>query len=126
MPNENALHALVVDDSSAVRSFLRVILSARGFDVSEAENGKVALESLSKGDVVDLVLIDWNMPELGGFELLNAIRSKTAFDATRIMMVTTETELQRVKTALGCGANEYIMKPFNEDMVDEKLSVMGF
>ncbi len=118
--------ALVVDDSSAVRSFLRSILKARGFDVIEAEDGRAALEVLAKSGAMDVALVDWNMPELGGLDVLNAIRSKHAYDEMRIMMVTTETELERVRTALGSGANEYVMKPFDEEMIDEKLILMGF
>ncbi len=120
------MRALVVDDSSAVRSFLRSILKARGFDVIEAEDGKAALSVLVKSGAMDLALVDWNMPEMGGLDVLNAIRSKRAYDEMRIMMVTTETELERVKTALGAGANEYVMKPFDQEMINEKLMLMGF
>ncbi len=122
----SAMRALVVDDSSAVRSMLRLILKARGFEVAEAENGKAALQLLAADGAVDIALIDWNMPELGGLGLLKAIRSDAAYDTMRIMMVTTETELERVRAALGSGANEYLMKPFNQEMINEKLSVMGF
>jgi two-component system, chemotaxis family, chemotaxis protein CheY len=117
--------ALIVDDSSALRSFLRFILVVRGFSVMEAENGRTALELLADCGAVDLALIDWNMPELGSIELLNAIRADTSFDDMRIMMVTTETELDRVKKALGSGADEYLMKPFNREMIEDKLGLMG-
>lgn len=120
------MRALVVDDSSAVRSLLRVILQARGFRVVEAENGRAALQLLERDGAMNLALIDWNMPELGGLHVLNAIRSDPAYDAMRVMMVTTQTDLERVKTALGVGANEYVMKPFNQEMIYEKLSLMGF
>jgi len=73
---------------------------------------------------VDLILVDWNMPEMNGLEFVMAVRSDRAFDAVRIMMVTTETEQVQVIRALEAGANEYLMKPFTKDVLVAKLSLL--
>lgn len=126
MQSENKMHAMVVDDSSAMRALLRMILRTSGFQVVEAANGRDALAVLAKSEAVELALIDWNMPEMGGFELLSAIRSNHSYDNMRIMMVTTETDLLQVKKALSCGADEYVMKPFNQEIIADKLRLIGF
>jgi two-component system, chemotaxis family, chemotaxis protein CheY len=119
------VRALVVDDSSTMRSILRLTLRGAGFEVLEASNGVEALDRLDKSGTVDLVLVDWNMPEMNGYEFLCAARANHAYDRTMIVMVTTETEIVQVKVALEHGANEYIMKPFTKDAVIEKLELMG-
>lgn len=119
------MRALVVDDSSTMRSILRLTLRGAGFEVIEAANGAEALDRLEKSGKVDVALVDWNMPEMNGYEFLCAARTNRAYDATRIVMVTTETEIVQVKAALEHGANEYIMKPFTRDAVIEKLELMG-
>ena len=92
----------------------------------EAKTGREALLMLYKLGTVDLVMIDWNMPEMDGFELLRHIRNDVAFDEVRLMMVTTESELANVDVALKAGANEYLMKPFDRDALLEKLLLLGF
>lgn len=119
------MRALVVDDSSTMRSILRLTLRGAGFEVVEAGNGAEALDRLEKSGKVDLALVDWNMPEMNGYEFLCAARRNHAYDETRIVMVTTETEIVQVKAALQQGANEYIMKPFTRDAVIEKIQLMG-
>lgn len=119
------MRALVVDDSSTMRSILRLILRGAGFEVIEAGNGAEALDRLEKSGNVDVALVDWNMPEMSGYEFLCAARTKRAYDSTKIVMVTTETEIVQVKAALEHGANEYIMKPFTKDAVIEKLQLMS-
>jgi two-component system chemotaxis response regulator CheY len=119
------VRALVVDDSSTMRSILRMTLRGAGFEVLEAGNGAEALDRLQKSNQVDIVLVDWNMPEMNGYEFLCAARMNHAYDDTKIVMVTTETEIAQVKAALDHGANEYIMKPFTKDAVIEKLQLMG-
>src|SRR4051812_39215671 len=114
------MQALVVDDSSTMRSILRMTLRGAGFEVVEAANGAEALDRLGKSGTVDVVLVDWNMPEMNGFEFLCAARANHGYDETKIVMVTTETEIAQVKSALDQGANEYIMKPFTRDAVLDK------
>jgi len=118
--------ALVVDDSRAVRMILARILKELGFEVCEASNGIKALEviEVEKGSVT-LVLADWNMPEMNGLEMLKRLRRKTELSSLAVVMVTTETELEQMVTALEAGANEYIMKPFTKDILVEKLELLG-
>jgi two-component system, chemotaxis family, chemotaxis protein CheY len=118
--------AIVVDDSSAMRAILRVVLKQSGFEVAEAKNGSDGLQVLKRSGPVQLALIDWNMPEMGGFEMLQAIRLDRSFDAMTVMMVTTETDLDQVLKAMNCGANEYVMKPFNDEIIADKLRLLGF
>jgi two-component system, chemotaxis family, chemotaxis protein CheY len=120
------MRALVVDDSTAMRSILRMILKQRGFEVIDAADGKKGLEALQLNGAVDVALFDWNMPEMTGIELLKKVREDRAFDSMRIMMVTTETEITEVQRALQQGADEYIMKPFSRDAVITKLAMLGF
>ena len=119
------MKALVVDDSKAMRSILKRILKDLGFEVFEAANGQEGLERLAKVGAPDLALVDWNMPEMNGLEFVRAVRSDPAYNNLRLMMVTTETETERVAAALEAGANEYIMKPFPKDALIEKLTMLG-
>ena len=120
------MQALVVDDSKAMRMILARSLRELGFEVAEAADGKQALETLRNGGTKDLVLIDWNMPEMNGFELVQAVRAEARFAETRLVMVTTESELDHVDKALAAGANEYVMKPFTKDLIRDKLALPGF
>jgi len=117
--------ALVVDDSRAMRMILKRVLAANGFEVFEAGDGKQALEQLAVTGVVDLALVDWNMPVMTGYELICEVRARHELDSMAIMMVTTETETSQVQRALDAGANEYVMKPFTEDALREKLLLLG-
>lgn len=119
------MRALVVDDSSAMRALLRMALKKHGFEVVEARHGVDALSVLATAGVFNLILIDWNMPEMDGFELLRRLRSQPSHAATKIMMVTTETGMQQMSEALAAGANDYIMKPFTFDVVSDKLQLIG-
>jgi len=119
------VRALIVDDSSTMRSVLRMTLRKAGIETIEAGNGSEALRQLQKTESVDFALVDWNMPQMNGFEFLCAVRANHQYDAIKIVMVTTETELEQVQSALQSGANEYIMKPFTSDSVMEKLQILG-
>jgi len=97
-----------------------------GYEVCEAANGKQALELMAaEKDAVSLVLADWNMPEMNGLELLQRLRQDPALATLVVIMVTTETELDQMATALEAGANEYVMKPFTKDILVEKLQLVG-
>jgi two-component system chemotaxis response regulator CheY len=119
------MRALVIDDSAAVRTILKRILGECGFEVVEAAHGREALEKLREAGKVDIALVDWNMPEMSGYDFIRAVRADHTHDGMRLMMVTTETEIAQVAKALEAGANEYVMKPFTKDMILEKLSLMG-
>lgn len=116
--------ALVVDDSRAVRMILAKALMDLGYEVREAGNGREALEIMEvEKTSVNLVLADWNMPELNGLEMLRQLRRDPALSSLVVVMVTSETEMDQVATALEAGANEYVMKPFTKDILIEKLNL---
>ena len=118
--------ALVVDDSRAVRMILARILQGLGFEVSQASNGREALEVLAAESLpVSLILADWNMPEMDGLELVKRLRQKPELASTVVVMVTTESELDHMLAALEAGANEYVMKPFTQSILVEKLQLAG-
>lgn len=122
---EGTVRALVVDDSRAIRSIIGKTLKELGFEVLEAGNGREALERLATTGAVELVLVDWNMPEMNGLEFLLAARATPAWKDTIILMVTTETEMGQMRRALDAGANEYVMKPFTREVLREKLQLVG-
>ncbi len=118
--------ALVVDDSRAVRMILSKTLRDLGFEVREAGNGREAMEIMQvEKSTVQLVLADWNMPEMNGIELLRQLRRDPDLSSLVVVMVTTETELGQMAAALEAGANEYVMKPFTRDILVEKLQMAG-
>ncbi|MBI4396260.1 MAG: response regulator, partial [Elusimicrobia bacterium] len=82
-------------------------------------------ERLREVGTADLALVDWNMPEMNGYEFIKSVRADHSHDNMRLMMVTTETEIAQVAKALEAGANEYVMKPFTKDMIMEKISLLG-
>jgi two-component system chemotaxis response regulator CheY len=120
------MHVLIVEDSKTIRAILKVYLTKWGFEVTEAVNGLDGLDRLKEMAQTDLVLVDWNMPEMDGVSFVRAVRAEPGYDALPLMMVTTNTELEQVSTALAAGANEYIMKPFTGEMIREKLELLGF
>jgi two-component system chemotaxis response regulator CheY len=118
--------ALVVDDSRAVRMLLTKTLKQLGYEVQEASNGREALEAIEAGNSeVNLVLADWNMPEINGLDLLKRLRQNPARSSLAVVMVTTETEIEQIAEAMEAGANEYVMKPFTQDILMEKLQLAG-
>ena len=119
------MRALVIDDSKAMRMIIIRIMQELGFDVCEAANGREGLAHLRQNDRVDVALVDWNMPEMDGLAFIRAVRAEEAYRDLCLMMVTTETELVRVQEALEAGADEYIMKPFDKEMLLEKLALLG-
>jgi len=117
---------LVVDDSRTIRLILRRMLTEIGCVVSEAGNGKEALAAVeASSERFALVLADWNMPEMNGFELLSELRKRPDLAELKIVMVTTEAEVGHMAQALVAGANEYVMKPFTKEIVMEKLELLG-
>ena len=105
---------------------IRRILLELGYEVCEASNGREALDVLeAEHAAVDLVLADWNMPEMNGLELVKRLRQDTEYGHLKVIMVTTETELAQMASALDAGANEYVMKPFTKSILKEKLELLG-
>jgi two-component system chemotaxis response regulator CheY len=119
------MRALVVDDSRAIRGIIRKMLGEIGFEVLEAGHGLEALKRLKDSGQVDVMLIDWNMPEMNGYDFLCAVRANTAYNDVPLMMVTSETETAQMAKALQAGANEYVMKPFSKEVIIEKLNLLG-
>ena len=119
------MKALIVDDSRAMRLILSRLMRGLGFDVSEARHGREALAHLNLNTDTTLALVDWNMPEMNGLELITAVRQDKRFTNLRLVMVTTETEMSQVIKALEAGADEYVMKPFTKDIIADKLGMLG-
>ena len=118
--------AMVIDDSRAIRMILANTLTELGYDVCQAANGKEALAVAEhERENLSVILVDWNMPEMNGLDFVKNIRSDARFAAVPLMMVTTETEMEQVMTALAAGANEYVMKPFTKEIIADKLRLMG-
>ena len=119
------MKALVIDDSKAMRSILKNLLTGVGFEVTQAGHGRQALEGLKRVGKFDIALVDWNMPEMDGLEFVEAVRADPTYNDMPLMMVTTETEMSRVVRALDAGANEYLMKPFTRELLLDKLDMLG-
>lgn len=121
------MNALIVDDSRAMRGILRNIVRGFGFSTLEAENGRAGLEKLHANfdSGIELVLVDWNMPEMNGLEFVEAVRRDERFSSLKLVMVTTETEPARMAKALMAGVDEFVMKPFTPEILTEKLRLIG-
>jgi two-component system, chemotaxis family, chemotaxis protein CheY len=118
--------AIVVDDSKTIRTILRRILVELSFEVLEAANGIEALQVIAPvKSELKLALVDWNMPEMNGLELLMQIRQDAELSDLSVVMVTTEAELGHMTSAMEAGANEYVMKPFTKEILREKLEMIG-
>ena len=119
------MKALLVDDSRTMRTMLRRIVQPLGFEVAEAENGRVALDLLGSEAQPDLALVDWNMPEMDGLAFVTAVRNTPEYRRITLVMVTTESEQSQIVKALAAGAHEYLIKPFTADALVDKLSFLG-
>jgi len=115
---------LVVDDSSVIRKVARRILEGLDFQIVEAEDGEKALEVCKRG-LPDAILLDWNMPIMDGYEFLGNLRRMPGGDAPKVVFCTTENDVAHIARALHAGANEYIMKPFDKDIVTAKFQEVG-
>jgi len=115
---------LVVDDSKVVRMVARKILEELGFAVSEAEDGQVALD-MSMQSMPDVVLLDWNMPVMSGIEYLRALRVTDEGKKPIVVFCTTENDMSHIQEGIAAGANEYIMKPFDSDIIQSKFVQTG-
>ena len=111
---------LVVDDSKVVRKLERRIMEELGFTVSEAEDGAFALDACKAG-MPDLILLDWHMPNMDGLEFIKQLRTTPGGDAPKVIFCTTESDVSHIMQAISSGANEYVMKPFDADIIRGKL-----
>lgn len=115
---------LIVDDSRVIRKVARQIFEALGFSCTEAEHGQQALDACQQS-MPDVVLLDWNMPVMDGMEYLRALRKLPNGSTPIVVFCTTENDMKHIQEAMTNGANEYIMKPFDADIVRSKLSQLG-
>lgn len=118
------MKVLIVDDSRAMRALLGGMIREMGFETLEAKHGLEALEKL-KGESAEVALVDWNMPEMNGLEFVKAVRASSDLSGLKLMMVTTETDMEQVVRAMDAGADEYVMKPFTKEVLLEKLQILG-
>jgi len=112
---------LTVDDARTVRTMLRHILQDAYHEVHEAENGNQALDKI-RSDTFDIILLDWEMPEMDGLTFLTEVRKKNLAPNTKIIMLTSLNKMANILKALEAGANEYIMKPFTPEVVIDKIN----
>jgi len=115
---------LIVDDSKVIRMVARRILEGLNFQIDEAPDGQKALEACQKA-MPDAILLDWNMPVMNGIDFLRALRGLNGGSAPRVVFCTTENDLAHIQEAISAGANEYIMKPFDSDIIEAKFSQIG-
>jgi two-component system chemotaxis response regulator CheY len=115
---------LVVDDSSVIRKVARRILEGLEFQIVEAEDGEQALD-VCRSQMPDAVLLDWNMPKMDGYEFLRVLRRLPDGDHPKVVFCTTENDVAHIARALHAGANEYIMKPFDREIVEAKFQEVG-
>ena len=121
MPDKN-MKILIVDDFSTMRRIIRNILKQLEFiNVEEADDGRIAFEKLKEADY-DLLITDWNMPNMTGLDLLKEIRANEKLKDLKILMVTAEAEKENIIQAVQAGANEYVVKPFTADVLEKKIN----
>jgi two-component system chemotaxis response regulator CheY len=115
---------LVVDDSKVIRKVARHILEALDFTVSEAADGREALDRCAEASP-DVILLDWNMPVMSGMEFLKLLRQRGHSDQPKVVFCTTENDMAHIRAALEAGADEYVMKPFDRETLHIKLQLVG-
>jgi len=115
---------LVVDDSSVIRKVARRILEGLDFQIAEAEDGEEAIEACRQ-QLPDAILLDWNMPKMDGYDFLRVLRRLPGGDRPKVVFCTTENDVAHIARALHACANDYIMKPFDRDIVEAKFQEVG-
>lgn len=119
------MRALIIDDSRANRMVLQRFLKELGFETTEAENALDAIWKLNKGEDITLITVDYNMPKMTGTQFVRLVREKPELQAVPIIMITSDNTAQRVTEALQAGSNEFLVKPFTKEMIEEKLVALG-
>lgn len=117
-------HCLIVDDSAVIRKVARRILEGLSFRITEAEDGEQALQRCREG-MPDAVLLDWNMPVMDGYDFLKALRLLPGGDEPKVVFCTTENDVAAIARAIRAGADEYIMKPFDKEIMTAKMQEVG-
>ena len=115
---------LVVDDSKVIRMVARRILEALDFEIHEAQDGQEALEECQKA-MPDAILLDWNMPVMNGIDFLRTLRKTDGGADPVVVFCTTENDMSHIREAMQAGANEYIMKPFDREIIEAKFAQVG-
>jgi len=115
---------LVVDDSRVIRKVARRILEDLSFEIAEAADGMEAL-AWCRAAMPDAILLDWNMPVMSGLEFLRKLRAEPGGDAPVVVFCTVENDVAHIQEALDAGADEYIMKPFDGDIIESKFAEVG-
>ena len=115
---------LVVDDSKVIRMVARRILEDFNFEIVEAADGQQALDACDAA-MPDAILLDWNMPVMSGIDFLRLLRERSGGDAPVVVFCTTENDMRHIREAIEAGANEYIMKPFDKDIIESKFTQVG-
>lgn len=119
------MHALIIDDSRTTRAIIARLVKGLGYEISEAGDGLAALAHLQVHGPADIAFVDWNMPEMSGIEFVQHARKTPDYNSMKIIMVTSENEISAVSTALEAGANEFLMKPFTKEMLEEKIALLS-
>src|SRR3712207_3266240 len=117
-------YCLIIDDSRVIRKVSREIVQGLGFRAAEAENGEVGLLAC-RSEMPDVILLDWNMPVMDGYSFLKQLRVTQEGQAPKVIFCTTENDLDHITRALNAGADEYIMKPFDKDILAAKFQELG-
>ena len=117
------MRALIVDDSRFVRGYLRGLLEEKGIECDEAVDGQAGIDRLRGEQPFDLALVDWNMPVMNGLDMLKTLRAE-GYSILKVMMVTTEAENHFILRAMDAGADECLMKPFDDEALTEKLAML--
>jgi len=119
---------LIVDDSKAMRNFLQHIAGELSFQTEEAEDGREGLKKILNNDPLDpfaVALVDWEMPNMNGLELVRTVRHNRDFNSLKLMMVTIQNSAEHVTAALAAGADDFLMKPVTKELLAEKLQILG-
>lgn len=117
-------YCLVVDDSSVIRKVARRILEGLDFEIAEAEDGQQAVQSCNSR-MPDAILLDWNMPNMDGYEFLTYLRRMDGGGHPKVVFCTTENDVGHIAKAMDSGADEYVMKPFDKDILSSKFGEVG-
>ena len=115
---------LIVDDSKVIRMVARKILQELKFEIEEAVDGQEALDACKK-NLPDAVLLDWNMPVMSGIDFLKNLRTLPGAEKTVVIFCSTENDIEHIQEAIEAGANEYIMKPFDSEIIQAKFAQVG-
>ncbi len=117
-------HCLIVDDSKVIRMVARKIMEELEFETGEAADGQQAVDAC-KAKMPDAILLDWNMPVMDGIEFLRQLRELPGGDKPVVVFCTTENDVEHIQQAIAAGADEYIMKPFDSEIIQAKFAQVG-